>query len=114
MTPQEQAFADYAKRNPDVGADLRMIFPHLFESGLPFAVGIKAAIRDEKPEHLSMKRVSAWLKEYASRPEYLKAVADGCLRVDLDGNLSGEIVETEKVYSRKELAKLERKAKRNK
>lgn len=77
-------------RRPDpVLATLTSTFA-VFRAGLPLAIGIHKAIKERLP-NLSDGALRATLKAYTASTKYLKAVANGRQRFDLDGQVAGEI-----------------------
>jgi ProP effector len=77
-----------AARNPLLET-LSATFP-VFRAGLPLAIGIHKVIKARLPE---VRDGAMWatLKAYTASTKYLKAIANGKQRFDLDGNPAGEI-----------------------
>lgn len=82
---------DTKKPNPaaDVLAALASSFP-VFQSGQPLAIGIHKALKLRLPD-LKDADLRLALRRHVSSTKYLKAVANGSQRFDLDGNPAGEI-----------------------
>ena len=62
----------------------------VFRDGQPLAIGIHKAIKERLPD-IGEGALRMTLKAYTASTKYLKAVANGQQRFDLDGNPSGEI-----------------------
>jgi len=62
----------------------------VFRDGLPLAIGIHKAIRERLPD-IGGTQLRMALKRHTASTKYLKAVANGQKRFDLDGNPAGEI-----------------------
>jgi len=79
-----------ARRLPNpVLETLLATFP-VFRDGQPLAIGIHKAIRQRLPE-IGEGALRVALKGYTASTKYLKAIANGNQRFDLDGTLAGEI-----------------------
>lgn len=68
---------------------LAAAFPVLRECR-PLAIGIHKVIKERLPE-IDAAQLRAALKSHTASTKYLKAVANGVTRFDLDGNPAGEI-----------------------
>jgi len=62
----------------------------VFRDGQPLAIGIHKTIRERLPD-IGDGALRNALKNYTASTKYLKAVANGRERFDLDGNPAGEI-----------------------
>lgn len=62
----------------------------VFRDGLPLAIGIHKAIKERLPD-ISEGALRMTLKSYTASTKYLKAVANGTQRFDLDGHPAGDI-----------------------
>ena len=78
-----------ARRPDPVLATLTSTFA-AFREGLPLAIGIHKAIKARLPD-LGDGALRSTLKGYTASSKYLKAVANGKQRFDLDGQPAGEI-----------------------
>ena len=61
-----------------------------FRDGQPLAIGIHKAINERLPD-IGDGPLRTTLKAYTASTKYLKAIANGQHRFDLDGNPAGEI-----------------------
>jgi ProP effector len=79
------------KPNPaaDALATLAASFP-VFRDGQPLAIGIHKVLKQRLPD-LKDADLRLALRRHVSSTKYLKAVANGSSRFDLDGNPAGEI-----------------------
>ncbi len=68
---------------------LTATFP-VFKDGLPLAIGIHKAIKLRLPD-LGEASLRMALKGYTASTKYLKIIANGKQRFDLDGNPAGEV-----------------------
>lgn len=68
---------------------LAAAFP-VFRDGLPLAIGIHKAIRERQPD-IDAARLRAAMKIHTASTRYLKALSQGQVRFDLDGNAAGEV-----------------------
>jgi ProP effector len=68
---------------------LSATFP-VFRDGQPMAIGIHKAIKLRLPD-ISEGSLRMALKGYTASTKYLKAIANGKQRFDLDGNPAGEV-----------------------
>ena len=62
----------------------------VFRDGLPLAIGIHKAIKARLPD-VSEAALRMTLKRHTASTKYLKAVANGQQRFDLDGHPAGDI-----------------------
>lgn len=62
----------------------------VFRDGQPLAIGIHKAIKERLPD-IGENSLRMTLKVYTASTKYLKAVANGQQRFDLDGNPAGEV-----------------------
>lgn len=82
--------APIARRPPHpVLETLINTFP-VFRDGQPLAIGIHKAIKVRLPD-INEGSLRIALKGYTASTKYLKAIANGKQRFDLDGNPGGEI-----------------------
>jgi len=72
----------------------------------PFEVGILADFLKRFYPTFSKKIIRLVITKHTSGAEYLKNVVDGDKRFNLDGEITGEITEKEKIYSRRKLKAL--------
>ena len=77
---------------------------------LPLKIGIDRDIMDRCPA-ISRRERNVTLRFYASRVAYLQSLVEGAARVDLDGNVCGEVSSAEAAFAAARLA-AEREAKR--
>lgn len=83
------------QKNPHpVLQTLEQSFP-IFREANPLAIGTHKAILVRLP-NLEDKQVRVALRIHTSSTRYLKAIANGTSRFDLDGNASGEITSEQK------------------
>lgn len=83
------------KRPQDPVLDkLAATFP-IFAEAKPLAIGVHKVILERLPE-LTKDLVSKALKRHTATTRYLKAVAKGGQRFDLDGNAAGEITDEQR------------------
>ncbi len=73
-----------------------------FRETRPLAIGIHKAIQIVHPE-IDKNSLKATLKRYTASTKYLKAVAAGGARYDLEGNASGEITPEQKTQANEAL-----------
>jgi ProP effector len=79
-----------ARRAPNpVLETLSATFP-VFRDGQPLAIGIHKAIKARLPD-LGEGKLRMALKGYTASTKYLKAIANGKQRFDLDGNPVGDV-----------------------
>jgi sRNA-binding protein len=69
----------------------------------PLKIGIHINLKDRCPE-LSEYERSAFLRYYVARPLYLRACVVGAPRIDLDGNVCGEVTTAEAQHADARLA----------
>ena len=100
-----------AKRLKEARALLEGFWPAVFSfrKPQPLKVGITAELMAdvearELPFTLEMLKSS--LAIYTNRIDYLRALADGCQRIGLDGNPAGEPTEEQRARARKQLRQL--------
>lgn len=67
----------------------------VFGECLPLAIGIHKAIKQRQPE-IGEGALRMALKQHTGSTKYLKAIANGTQRFDLDGNPAGEITGEQK------------------
>lgn len=79
-----------ARRAPDPTLETLIAAFPAFRDGRPLAIGIHKAIRARLPD-LDAGALRTALKRYTASTKYLKAIASGEQRFDLDGNPAGEI-----------------------
>lgn len=70
----------------------------VFAEGRPLAIGIHKAIQARQPE-LDGRALRLALRLHTSSTRYLKAVANGSQRFDLEGNPAGEITAEQKAQA---------------
>ena len=96
------------KKVPAVLACIAEWFPQAFvpEEYLPhrpLKIGIHIDLKARCPA-LSERERSAFLRYYVARPMYLRACVAGAPRIDLDGNVCGEVTAAEAQYAADRLA----------
>ncbi|QPS78404.1 MULTISPECIES: ProQ/FINO family protein [Delftia] len=73
-----------------VSEEMESRWPHLFGHGihLPLKVGITKDLHQEalaNGSSLSKRKISLYLERYCKDPRYLRKIADGCARHDING-----------------------------
>jgi sRNA-binding protein len=71
----------------------------------PLKVGIAADLMSRCPE-LDRRKLSAALSAYTQRVMYLEGMVAGTARIDLDGNLAGEVSALDAEHAAERLAKI--------
>jgi ProP effector len=98
-----------ARRQPRSAlATLIDTFP-VFRDGLPLAIGIHKIIKARLPD-IGEGSLRVALKGYTASTKYLKAIANGKQRFDLDGNPAGEITTEQRQQALEALKERFRKA----
>jgi ProP effector len=91
-------------------ASLSELFPRCFwifgRQRRPVAIGIRAALAPLVP--FEQSDLEAALKSYVKSDGYLRACVNGAPRLDLNGNIAGEITASEAEYATKLLVERER------
>ena len=80
-----------------------------FRDGLPLALGIHKAIKEQMPE-VDLGQLRLALKAHTASFRYLKAIATGKQRFDLDGNPAGELTDEHREIAANELRQRFKKA----
>ena len=109
QTPQQRRVARHAKIAA-LHADWRNRFPAAFTKPVPLAIGIVRQIRQALPPGTGSRDVSRAVHRWTQRPSYLKAVARGEARRNLDGSEAGVPDEAARDYARRTLAEREQRA----
>ena len=97
-----------ARRPDPVLATLTSTFA-VFRAGLPLAIGIHKAIKTRLPD-VGEAALRMTLKAYTASTKYLKAVANGKQRFDLDGQVAGDITPEQRAQALTTLKERFRKA----
>lgn len=90
-TPRSQL--KHSRGNPLL-ASLQAIYPVLNETR-PLALGIHKAIHEKQPE-LGREELRLAMRTHTASTRYLKELATGTQRYDLDGNVAGEVTEEQR------------------
>jgi sRNA-binding protein len=92
----------------DLLADL---YPHCFDrlNRRPLKVGICEEVIAQHPE-LSRCRIKRLLKKYTQSPAYCSALKAGMPRIDLDGNVAGEVTLEDEQHALIQMARMARRA----
>ena len=102
-------------------ARLAELFPALFASAtpLPLKLRIQADIQQRAPGIFTKKSLSVFLHRHTTNTAYLRAVANGPQRIDLDGQPAGDMADEHRqaavaeLERRRALHELRREAERN-
>lgn len=91
-----------AKQLKEARALLEGFWPAVFSfrKPQPLKVGITAKLMAD------VEMLKSSLALYTNRIDYVRAVADGCQRIGLDGNPAGEPTEEQRTRARKQLRQL--------
>jgi ProP effector len=76
----------------------------------PLKIGITEDILAAAPDALTPDELTAALRFYCGNISYLRACVEGADRIDLDGNVAGQVTEREAEYARKIIARRQQKA----
>ena len=87
----------------DLLADL---YPHCFNhmNRRPLKVGIYEEVISQRPE-MSKPQIKRLLKEYTQSPEYWSTLTAGTPRIDLAGNVAGEVTAADEEDAKRKIAK---------
>lgn len=80
-----------------------------FRKPKPLKVGIAADLMADVETRglpFTLEMLKSSLAIYTNRIDYLRALADGCQRIGLDGNPAGEPTEEQRARARKQLRHL--------
>ena len=97
-----------AKRLKEARALLEGFWPVVFSfrKPKPLKVGIAADLMADVETRglpFTLEMLKSSLAIYTNRIDYLRALADGCQRIGLDGNPAGEPTEEQRARARKQL-----------
>ncbi|HFR5706017.1 TPA: ProQ/FINO family protein [Escherichia coli] len=100
-----------AKRLKEARALLEGFWPVVFSfrKPKPLKVGIAADLMADVETRglpFTLEMLKSSLAIYTNRIDYLRALADGCQRIGLDGNPAGEPTEEQRARARKQLRHL--------
>lgn len=100
-----------AKRLKEARALLEGFWPTVFSfrKPQPLKVGITVDLMADVETRglpFTLDMVKSSLALYTNRIDYVRALADGCLRIGLDGNPAGEPTEEQRARARKQLRQL--------
>lgn len=100
-----------AKRLKEARALLEGFWPVVFSfrKPQPLKVGITAELMADVETRglpFTLEMLKSSLALYTNRIDYVRAVADGCQRIGLDGNPAGEPTEEQRTRARKQLRRL--------
>ena len=94
------------------GTDLLAeLYPRCFcrTNRRPLKVGIYEEVISQHPE-MSGPRIKRLLKKYTQCPEYWSTLTAGTPRIDLEGNVAGEVTATDEEDAKRKIAKGARRA----
>lgn len=108
---QEDMTPGKAKRLKEARALLEGFWPVVFSfrKPRPLKVGITAELMADVETRglpFTLEMLKSSLAIYTNRIDYLRALADGCQRIGLDGNPAGEPTEEQRARARKQLRHL--------
>src|SRR5262252_8825060 len=75
----------------------------------PLKVGIYEEVISQRPE-MSKPQIKRLLKEYTQSPEYWSTLTAGAPRIDLAGNVAGEVTAADEEDAKRKIAKEARRA----
>jgi ProP effector len=88
---------------------LAELYPRCFCSTnrRPLKIGVCEEVISQHPE-MSRHRIKRLLRKYTQRPEYWSTLKAGAPRIDLDGNVAGEVTLEDEQDAQLKIAKAER------
>jgi sRNA-binding protein len=91
----------------DLGAGFSYLdtFPAI-RDGLPLEIGVLDQLMAQRPDNLSKRTIRRVVSCHCKRPRYLKAVAKGGERYNLQGKPVDDVAPKHKRFSKKILCKL--------
>ena len=99
------------ERVPEILADWRARWPAVFTTPVPLTVGIARRIKDQLgAERPPRREISAAIHQWTNRTSYLRAIARGDARRNLDGSEAGVPDEETRERARQVLADRDRRA----
>jgi sRNA-binding protein len=100
--PQKQ---DDFKRRDHLLELLKAVTPEVFRiPPVPLAVGIRRQVLDLAGDEVPWNDIAAVLRRWASRYDYIAAIAAGGQRFNLDGSHAGEVTPEHQQFARAQLA----------